>query len=66
MQLGSRFSVGMAPESLPSSVLAAIGDAEGHLTEVERTTLRWTLTWLEGHPVAELDNGVVVRGRDLH
>jgi len=21
---------------------------------------RWTLTWLEGRPIAELDNGVIV------
>ena len=34
--------------------------------EVERSQLdtsmwRWTLTWLEGHPVAELEDGTMVR-----
>lgn len=66
MQLGSRFSVGMAPGSLPPALLAAISELEATLTENERTTLRWTLTWLEGQPVVELDNGVIVRGGDLH
>lgn len=66
MQLGSRFSVGMAPGSLSPTVLAAISELEATLTEDERTTLRWTLTWLEGQPVVELDNGAIVRGGDLH
>lgn len=66
MQLGSRFSVGMAPGSLPAPVLDAIQDAEQGLTDDERGRLRWTLTWLEGQPVAELDNGVIVRGGELH
>ena len=66
MQLGSRFSVGMAPGSLPAHVLAAIGELEATLTDDERATLRWTLTWLEGQPVVELDNGVIVRDGDLH
>lgn len=66
MQLGGRFSVGMAPGSLPAPVLRDVSAAEAELSSEERTTMRWTLTWLEGHPVLELDNGVVVRGADLH
>jgi hypothetical protein len=61
MQLGSRFSVGMAPQSLPASLRSDIAHVESELSDEERATLRWTLTWLEGRPVVELDNGVVVR-----
>jgi hypothetical protein len=56
----------MAPGSLPAHVLGAIGELEATLTDDERATLRWTLTWLEGQPVVELDNGAIVRGGDLH
>lgn len=65
MQLGSRFSVGMAPPSLPASVRHAITEVENGLTDSERTALRWTLTWLEGSPVVELDNGALVRESGL-
>lgn len=53
MQLGTRWAAGSAP---PASVPAALrpgiaeveaGGAGGH----------WTLTWLEGRPIAELDAG---------
>jgi hypothetical protein len=36
-------------------------EAELAGAEDESAQLRWTLTWLEGHPIAELDTGVVVR-----
>ena len=29
--------------------------------DTETEQWRWTLTWLEGHPIAELDDGTVVR-----
>jgi hypothetical protein len=60
MQLGSRFSVGQAPSSLPSDLLDAISHIEAELSEEEKTTLRWTLTWLEGRPIVELDNGTTL------
>jgi hypothetical protein len=66
MQLGGRFSVGMAPSSLPASLREAIAATEADLNEDERATLRWTLTWLEGRPVVELDNGVLLRGESAH
>jgi hypothetical protein len=62
MQLGSRFSVGQIPRSIPSDLAERIHQVEDSLTEDERATLRWTLTWLENRPVVELDNGVVLRG----
>lgn len=60
MQLGTRWNLGgEPPTALPEPVVAAIRAVE---TEVgERDGWRWTLTWLEGRPVAELDDGTVVR-----
>jgi hypothetical protein len=62
MQLGSRFSVGQAPASLPVDMRDQIAAVESELGEQERATLRWTLTWLEGRPIVELDNGVTLGG----
>ena len=62
MQLGGRFSVGQAPASLPQPLRDEIAAIEATLSSEETTTLRWTLTWLEGRPVVELDNGRVLRG----
>ncbi|MGA1446238.1 MAG: hypothetical protein ACO35C_01030 [Pontimonas sp.] len=62
MQLGSRFSVGQAPTSLPGSLIAEMETIEATLNDEERVTLRWTLTWLENRPVVTLDNGVTLRG----
>lgn len=53
MQLGTRWAAGSdAPASVPAALLPAIAEVEaqgfgGH----------WTLTWLEGRPIAELDAG---------
>lgn len=60
MQLGSRFSVGQAPASLPPGVLDRIAQVEASLSDEEKLTLRWTLTWLEQRPIVELDNGVTL------
>ena len=62
MQLGSRFSVGQIPRSIPSELAERIQQIEESLTDDERSSLRWTLTWLENRPVVELDNGVILRG----
>ncbi len=54
MQLGSRWAVGTQPPSrLSSEFIEAIQGVEQTLTEP--AGLYWTLTWLEGRPVAELD-----------
>jgi hypothetical protein len=62
MQLGSRFSIGQTPRSIPHELALRINEVEQSLTDDERATLRWTLTWLENRPVVELDNGVILRG----
>lgn len=54
MQLGTRWATGAEP---PASVPAALRPA---IAEVEASVdggAFWTLTWLEGRPIAELDTG---------
>lgn len=66
MQLGTRWSVGaMSPDRLPAPVRTAIADVDTELLALasdsfDPTAWRWTLTWLEGRPIAELDDGTVV------
>jgi hypothetical protein len=61
MQLGTRWDVGATPPArLDAEVLAAIAEVEAGLAPDARAGLRWTLTWLEGRPVAELDDGTTV------
>ena len=59
MQLGSRWSFGAEPPTrLPDAVAAAIRDVEqqsGPAAETAASARRWTLTWLEGRPIVELD-----------
>jgi hypothetical protein len=60
MQLGTRWNLGgEPPAALPEAVVAAIREVEAEVGE--REGWRWTLTWLEGRPVAELDDGTLVR-----
>jgi hypothetical protein len=62
MQLGTRWELGAEPPSrLPDSMIAAIATVEIELTGVDTTGWRWTLTWLEGRPVVELDDGTTLR-----
>lgn len=62
MQLGTRWNVGGAPPArLPESVVAAVSRIESELAGVATDGWRWTLTWLEGRPVVELDDGTVIR-----
>ncbi|GAA4171602.1 hypothetical protein [Gryllotalpicola koreensis] len=64
MQLGTRWPVGgVAPATLPEVVTAAVRAVEEELRAdgVDASTWRWTLTWLEGKPVVELDDGTVIR-----
>lgn len=60
MRIGTRWAVGEPqPESVPVAMRAAIDDEERTLAELGANTAswRWTLTWLEGQPVVELDDG---------
>jgi hypothetical protein len=62
MQLGTRWSVGaQAPSSLPEAVTDAVHRVEADVADIDTTGWRWTLTWLEGRPVVELDDGTVIR-----
>jgi hypothetical protein len=62
MQLGTRWSVGAEPPGrVPASLVAAIVDVETELDAVDTSSWRWTLTFLEGRPVVELDDGTVLR-----
>ena len=62
MQLGTRWSVGDTPPSkLADAVVLAIRDAEAQLAEVDTAQWRWTLTYLEGRPVVQLDDGTTIR-----
>lgn len=62
MQLGTRWSFGdTPPASLPEAMLGAIAASEAELTGVDTAGWRWTLTWLEGRPVVQLDDGTTLR-----
>ena len=62
MQLGTRWAVGGQPPSrLSAAMVDAIADTESHLADRDTTQWRWTLTWLEGRPVVELDDGTTLR-----
>lgn len=60
MQLGTRWNLGDEPPArLSESVIAAIRGVEAEVGE--RAGWRWTLTWLEGRAVVELDDGTTIR-----
>ena len=62
MQLGTRWSVGDEPPAkLPVPVVAAIRAVEAELADRDTSGWRWTLTWLEGLPVTQLDDGTTIR-----
>ncbi len=61
MQLGTRWRFGTEP---PASVPAALRDRIAAVEadrEGDGVDQHWTLTWLEGRPIAALDDGTVVR-----
>jgi hypothetical protein len=63
IQLGTRWLVGDEPPSrLPQVVIDAIYEIEGELAEagIDAADWSWTLTWLEGKPVVELDDETVI------
>jgi hypothetical protein len=62
MDLGTRWSVGAEPPSrLSDAMKDAIRGVEEQLPAGDTSMWRWTLTWLERHPVAELEDGTIVR-----
>ena len=64
MQLGTRWTSGQTPPSAVPAVLHEQIAAVERLLPADQLahqpTPRWTLTWLEHRPVAELDTGVIV------
>ena len=66
MQLGTRWNVGDEPPArLNDAVREAIARVEAELAAIPTDGWRWTLTWLEGRPVVELDDGTSIRvGQD--
>jgi hypothetical protein len=63
MQLGTRWTFGATPpERLPAPVVDAIGKVEDDIIalSVDASAWRWTVTYLEGRPICELDDGTLV------
>jgi len=63
MQLGTRWTAGQEPPaSVPAALRAQIAAVETSqpADALGQPAPRWTLTWLEGRPIAELDTGVIV------
>lgn len=62
MQLGTRWSLGTEPPAhLAANVVDVVRGVEAELAGGETSQWRWTLTWLEGRPVIELDDGTTIR-----
>ena len=62
MQLGTRWNVGDEPPArLEEPVRAALCPVAAELDGLPTDGWRWTLTWLEGRPVVELDHGHLLR-----
>ncbi|MDE0546972.1 hypothetical protein [Microbacterium sp. C7(2022)] len=63
MQLGTRWTSGdEPPRTLPAALVEAVRSVDAALPgdQLGQPRQRWTLTWLEGRPIAELDSGIVV------
>lgn len=57
MQLGTRWPKGtQPPASVPVELLPMIAEVETQVSDAAHRS-HWTLTWLEGRPIAELDAG---------
>ncbi|MFC4137314.1 MULTISPECIES: hypothetical protein [unclassified Microbacterium] len=59
MQLGTRWAAGAEPPaSVPAALRPGISEVEAELAgSLSLSKGHWTLTWLEGRPIAELDAG---------
>ena len=63
MQLGTRWTSGdEPPASVPPALAGGVRRVDDSLPadDLGQPRPRWTLTWLEGKPIAELDTGVIV------
>lgn len=63
MQLGTRWTSGdESPKAVPESLRRGIRSVDETVAgdQLGQPRPRWTLTWLEGRPIAELDTGVIV------
>lgn len=63
MQLGTRWTSGdEPPKSVPDALRRGIRSVDEAIPDDDlgQPRPRWTLTWLEGRPIAELDTGVIV------
>lgn len=63
MQLGTRWTAGQQPPAaVPAELHPQIAAVERDLPKdaLGAAAPRWTLTWLERRPVAELETGVIV------
>ncbi|GAA3626361.1 hypothetical protein GCM10022200_05920 [Microbacterium awajiense] len=63
MRLGTRWTSGdEPPRAVPEALARGIRSVDQAIPsdELGQPRPRWTLTWLEGSPIAELDTGVVV------
>lgn len=60
MQMGTRWTAGSTPPaSVPTGLRDEIARVEADLAPGTPQP-SWTLTWLEGRPIAELDSGIEV------
>lgn len=63
MQLGTRWTSGdEPPRAVPEALVRGIRTVDDAIPadDLGQPRPRWTLTWLEGRPIAELDTGVIV------
>ena len=63
MQLGTRWTSGdEPPTSVPAALRPGIEAVDATIPDDQlgQPRPRWTLTWLEGKPIAELDTGIIV------
>jgi hypothetical protein len=63
MQLGTRWTSGdEPPQAVPEALRRGIRSVDATIPgdQLGQPRPRWTLTWLEGKPIAELDTGVIV------
>ncbi|WP_105565298.1 hypothetical protein [Microbacterium halophytorum] len=60
MKLGTRWAAGAEPpSSVPEALRAEIARIDQTLAQ-QGAAPSWTLTWLEGRPIAELATGIEV------
>lgn len=63
MLLGTRWTSGEEPpRAVPETLRRGIREVDAAIPDddLDQPRPRWTLTWLEGRPIAELDTGVIV------